>query len=180
MKRIHAVVSVVVVLLFTMAACTSRYRLDLFVEHGEFKKRIKVEKTKYMNGGVLSSPWADRKIVNGPGNCVVLITGARGHRIKSASYDLMEYDRYIKYKIFLQMPSRLAPGVLPLKNNSFVQLMGQFELEPEKKMFIAQEGTLTIDSLAGKRLFGTIDGMFANKQGESVLLEGQFKVKFAK
>jgi hypothetical protein len=84
----------------------------------------------------------------------------------------------VRFEIYLQLPPKPAPGMIPLKNNSFVHMLGQYERPTEEKMFLAQSGSLVIDSLSDKRLFGTINGDFKNSADEPVRFEGRFKVKY--
>lgn len=169
----------ITVALMLVIACTSRYRLDMFLVSGETKKKIKVEKTEFIMNGVLNDPVAIDKVVRGPGNCIVLITGSRGEAVQIDLSNLVGYDRYLRYKIFLQLPSKPERGLIRLENNSFVQLLGYYELLPEDKMYLAREGTLVVDSIPGKHLFGTINGNYENNKKQQVSFQGQFKVRIA-
>ena len=165
-------------LVASLAACASRYRRDLFLVEGSDLNKVKVEKTEFVIDGILGDPRSDDKVVVGPGNCVILTTGSRGEAFeKDDKSNLVDYDRYLRYKIFLQLPSRLQVEELPLENNSFVQLLGYYELPPENKIFIARDGKFAIDSLTEKQLFGSIDGTYENELKEPVKFRGEFKVK---
>jgi hypothetical protein len=165
--------------LVLLAACTSRYRLDLFEIRGDETRKIKVEKTEYVIDGVLNTPYERDKIVPGQGNCIVLYTGARGESGEVGFGNLMGYDAYLQYRVFLQLPSRPEVTTYNLSNNAFVQLLGRYEASPEENMYLGADGTLAIDSIPKHRLFGTIDGTFKNAAGDQVKFRGQFKVKIS-
>ncbi len=163
-----------------LAACASRYRRDLFLVQGEKQNKVKVEKTEYVIDGILGTPLDRDKIVAGPGNCVILTTGSRGEVSGEDEPGLVDYNQYLRYKIFLQLPSRLQLGKLPLENNSFVQLLGYYELAAEEKMFLARSGEFSVDSLTDKHLFGSMDGTYRNNLNKPVTFRGEFKIKITR
>ncbi len=167
-------------LVILLAGCTSRYRLSLYLLQGETKDQVKVEKTEYAVGAVLAEPTAREKIIPGAGNCLILITGSRGRTLDTQAEDLISFDRYVRYRVFLQLPPVVGPGTVALPGNSFVQMMGRYERSAEDKMYLPRDGSLSVDSLSGKRLFGTLDGRFENRQGESIAFQGQFKAKISR
>jgi hypothetical protein len=164
-------------LLLLLLGCTSRYRLDLYLIRGENRKKVKVESTQFIREAVLGNPYSRDKVVNGKGNCVVLTTGTRGERVGGEASDFISWDRYLRYDIYLQLPLDRPSGSIPLKNNAFLSLLGQFARPADETVYIATGGQLIVDSVTDKRLFATIDGQFANAVGEPVSFKGQFKVK---
>jgi hypothetical protein len=181
MKRQTLIATLISVpLLLAIVTCTSRYRLNLFLVRGEETSKVKVEKTEYVMEGVLNTPLAQEKIVKGPGNCIVLITGTRGETVRTDVSTLVGYDTYLRYKVFLQLPSRPDKATLPLENSSFVQLLGQYDIPLEEKMYLAREGSLVVDSISDKHLFGTIDGNYENNLGEPISFRGRFRVKISR
>ena len=178
MTAVHkSPVVAIILVLMQLVACTSRYRLDLYLISDETRWKIKVEQTQYIVDGVLGTPMAEEKIVPGNGNCIVLMTGTRGKNVDTDPSTLVSYDQYLRYRIYLQLPARPQTGSFELVNNSFVQLMGHYEVSADQKVFLPRMGRLVIDSISGKHLYGDIDGRFTNNQGEPVALQGKFKVK---
>jgi hypothetical protein len=169
----------ILALAILLAACTSRYRLDLFLVDGEARTKVKVEKTEFMAGAVLGDPMSRDKVESGDGNCLVLITGSRGRTLDAKTRDLISYDRYIRYRLFVQLAAMVEAGPTALKDNSLLQMMGRYELDAEDKLYYPTGGEMIVDSLADNKLFGTIDGRFENRQGDAVALEGRFKVKIS-
>ena len=169
----------VLLLTIMVAACTSRYRLDLFLVTGEARTKVKVEKTEFMAGAVLGDPMSREKVEPGDGNTLVLVTGSRGRTLRGEARDLINYDRYTRYRLFVQLAATVEPGSTPLEDNSLIQLMGRYELDAEDKLYYPTGGQLVIDSLAKDRLFGTIDGRFENRHGEAVAFVGKFKAKIS-
>lgn len=176
-SKIRQIRPIALGLLVIVAGCTSRYRVDLYLIQGENRTRVKIEKTEYAIDAVLGDPMSRDKLVSGKGNCLVLITGSRGQTLEADTEDLVSYDRYLRYRIFLQLPVVVGPATINLKDNSFVQLMGWYERPAEDKLYFPQSGNLIVDSLSGKRLFGTLDGHFENHLGETVMFSGEFKAK---
>ena len=166
-------------LMLTLAACTSRYRLDLFLTEGDTQSKVKVEKTEFMAGAVLGDPMSRDKVKLGDGNVIVLITGSRGRTVNTEAHDLMSYDRYARYRLFVQLAATIEAGPIVLKDNSLLQMMGRYELDAEDKLYYPIGGELVVDSLSGNKLFGTIDGRFENHKGDPISLEGRFKAKIS-
>ena len=162
-----------------VSGCASRYRMELFLFQNDQRTEVKVEKSEYLMGTVLGDPSSLDKVVPGDGNCLTIITGSRGRTLSTKAEDLVSFDRYDRFRIFLQLSSALTPGKLPLEGNSFVQQLGRYEVEPENKMYFPVEGNLIVDSLPGNRLFGRIDGRFENRLQDTVAFQGQFKAKVA-
>ncbi len=160
-------------------ACTSRLRLDLFVLEGEDRIKVKVEKTEYMIGTVLGDPMSRDKVEPGDGNILVLITGSRGQTLDKKALEMVSWDRYTRYRVFVQLASTVEAGRIALKDRALVQLMGRYELDSEAKLYHPAQGDLIIDSIAGNKLYGTIDGQFKNNGDETVAFEGQFKAKIS-
>jgi len=115
-------------LLLLLAGCTSRYRLNLYLIQGETRSKIKVEKTEFITRAVLGDPMARDKLIPGDGNCLILITGSRGRSLDTEVQDLISYDRYTRYRVFLQLPPTVKAGSISLPDNSFVQMLGRYEV----------------------------------------------------
>ena len=169
----------ILILIMLAAACTSRYRLDLFLTEGDTRTKVKVEKTEFMAGAVLGDPMSRDKVEPGDGNCLVLITGSRGRAVDTETSSLVTYDRYVRYRLFVQLAATVEVGPTTLKDNSLLQMMGRYELDAEDKLYYPTGGEMIVDSLAGNKLFGAIDGRFENSKGETVALEGRFKAKIS-
>jgi hypothetical protein len=167
-------------ILSVAVGCTSRYRLDLYLIADEARTKVKVEKTEFAIDAVLGDPFAQIRKVPGDGNVVTLITGSRGETLSTEAQDLVSWDRYVRFQIFMELPSEIEPGPISLKDKSFVRQLGRYEQAAEDKMFFADDdGTLIVDSLADKKLYGTLESRFVNQQGKAITFSGQFKVKIA-
>ncbi|MEW6051918.1 MAG: hypothetical protein AB1644_12770 [Candidatus Zixiibacteriota bacterium] len=180
MYRFQFVRSVSIAMIAVVAAgCASRYRLELFLTAEESRRKIKVEGTEYI-ANALIDPTSDEKTAAGPGNCIVLILGARGERGKTPQYSAISYDEYLLYRVYLQLPVEPKPSTIPLSGNAFVQLIGRYDQPVEAKLFLPDYGTLVVDSISSHHLFGTIDGRFKNSRGEPLTVDGKFKVRVAR
>ncbi len=175
MKKLLPIIALLVCMV--LMACTSRYRLDFHMIHSDELHKVKVERTQYLTGAVLDDPFGREKVMPGPGNCIVLTTGSRGRTLSDNPDVLVAFDRYLRYSIFLQLPSRPEQDTIQVVNNSFVQLMEHYELSDEERMFFARSGTLVVDSIPGKHLYGTLRAYYENATGQPTQFDGQFKVK---
>jgi hypothetical protein len=160
-------------------SCASRYRVDLFLLQHDQRTKVKVEKTEYLIGTVLGDPLSQDKVVRGDGSCLAIVTGSRGRTLDTKAEDLVSFDRYDRYRIFLQLPSVPTPDTISLAGNSLVQLLGRYEVEVGNKVYFPIEGTVVVDSLSGRHLFGGIDGRFVNRLEDTIAFQGEFKVKIA-
>jgi hypothetical protein len=162
-------------------ACISRYRTNLYMVTEGGQDKIKVEQTEYVVGAVISDPYAEQKIVQGDGNCIILHTGTRGKGLNS---DLTEslflgYDEYLQTLIYIQLPPEPQPGELDLADRSFVQILGRYEQPAEMKIFLPSNGELTIDSIVSQKMFCALDGEYRSNNGDSLTYRGKFKIKIA-
>jgi len=168
------------VLLVLCLTCTSRYRLNLYLVVDGVDKKVKVETTEYVQGATIADPFAEDKLTAGDGNCIILSLGRRGEKQEVGSYSFMGYDEYLRCLLYLQLPLKPEADTINLQRNSFVQFMGRYDVPAEEKIFLPESGTLVVDSLVDKRLYGTVDGAYTNKQGQEVGFTGRFKVKIAR
>ncbi len=160
------------------AGCISRYRLDLYFETRQKQAKVKIEQTNYVPGTVLLDPYAEKKIISGDGSTVVLTVGFRGKEVTGFKNLGIGFDEYIKYLLFFQLPPVPDTVTFTLTpQNSFVQLLGHYELQPEQKIFLPTTGMLKIDSLSSGNLYCTIDGQYQNTEKNPVHIYGRFKVK---
>ncbi|HUV29770.1 MAG TPA: hypothetical protein VMY05_01575 [Acidobacteriota bacterium] len=176
MRKIHKFFFVTLVISVTFA-CTSRYRLDLYMVTGEFDKKVKIENTEYVQAATIRDPFADVKLQSGDGSCLILSIGTRGERLEVDRSQLLGYDEYFRCLLYLQLPRDLRPDTIVLENNSFAHVIGRYDQPPEEKIFLADSGTLVLDSLPKKLLFGTINGEYRNRTGETFRFNGRFKVR---
>jgi len=175
--RVRITVVAAIALLLLAGACASRYRTNLYLLRGESRQKVDIEGTQYVMDAVLGSPYEENRLVRGDGNCVIIATGSRGERLETTVTDIVAWDRYVRFEIYLQLPPTLRAEVLPLRNNAFAYLLGYFDRPIEQKVYLGREGTLTIDSLSGRNLFLTIAGRFENSVADTLGFEGRFKIK---
>lgn len=160
--------------------CTSRYRLDIYLTSEQPRKKVSLDQTEYAARTILRGPEAENKLADGPGNCVVLALGTRGARQNTPQGNVLGYDEYLKYQIYLQLPALLRRDTILLAGNSFVTLLGKYELPSTATVYRPSSGELIIDSVLATRFFGTLRGEFTNALGGSLKFDGRFKVKTAR
>ena len=166
-------------LLLTLS-CTSRYRLDFYMVSGEQSKKVKIEQTEYVQGATISDPAADEKLTPGIGNCIILNIGTRGEQLQVSLSTLIGYDEYFRCLVYLQLPPEPKPDTINLIDESFVHVLGQYEIPHDQKIFLPDSGVLVVDSLAGKHLFATMTGYYRNQLDTTIAFNGRFKVKIAR
>ncbi len=155
----------------------SRYRLELFLTRESHTKKVKVEQAEFLERTVLDDPQGKRKVIPGPGNVIVVTTGTRWKVPHEYTGLLLGADDYLRYRLYLQLPPEVRKDSLTLANNSFVFLLGHYDLPMSSKVYFPQNGFFLIDSVTSKFLFGTIDGTYRSEEGFTLTFNGQFKVK---
>ncbi len=160
-----------------IAGCVSRYRVDLYMLRGEERKKVDVEETAYAADSRLNDPIADPKVIPGTSSTIMISIGTRGGT--SGGKDLvLGFDEYLKYRIYVELPARPAPGSIDLVGHSFVQLLMRYELPPAQKIFLPQSGSFVVDSLKGSDLYATLNkGVWKNSVDTTVAFEGELKIK---
>ena len=178
-KRLFGTTAFILILVILAAfGCTSRYRLDLFMQRNGERTRIDIERTEFVRDVAIGNPYSrDKKLIPGDSNCIILHTGARGQHKAAGEGDILTWDRYVKVDIYILLPLTRPSGRIPLKNNSFLDMLGHFELPVDETVFMGKDGNLIIDSVTDSHIFGTFDGWFENSSGKAIGYEGKFKVK---
>ncbi len=176
-NRIFCIVIATAMLLAIVASCTSRYKVDLFMSFEESRRKVKIEATEYVQESTLGDPYSDEQVISGKENTLILRIGTRGENLTEGKKSFIRYDEYFRARIFLTLPAIPVVTTLPLKDNSFVQIMGRYEIDAIDKIFIPDSGTFVIDSISGDKLYGTLDGHFKNHSNDLLRYEGQFRAK---
>ena len=174
----------ITVLLITAAfiGCVSRYSMSLYMVANDEQKKVKIDGTEYVTKVNIDDPFAANKLVPGNGNCIILRTGTRGAQYKTDMTEsfFLGYDEYLRTLVYLEVPGEpVADSIALTDKNSFVQVLGRYEQSEEEKIFLPQSGSLVIDSIAGNRMYCTLDGKYANREGTPLNYVGQFKIKIA-
>ncbi len=172
-----ALALVVAVAALISPSCSSRYRLDLYMQLEDQRQQVKVETTEYVKDAELGNVLAEAKIRPGSGNVVVATTGARWPGDGKAGLSIMGYDEYLRSQLFLALPAAPKPDSFSLAGNSFVTILGRYDRSVEDKAFLPERGFFLIDSIASGRLYLTVDGAFRNRNGVELAVDGQMKVK---
>lgn len=170
---------IVVAGLCLLSACgvTSRYRMDLFVASEDVQRKVDVEQTEFVHGAVLSDPYQDIKYAPGTGNVAVATVGTRWTPQETKRFRLLGFDEYWRCRLYLELPEPLAAGARQLNENSFLQLMGRYDLDLQDKVFFPDSGSFSIDSVGSNAVFISIGGKYLNRSHEPLEFSGQFKVK---
>ncbi len=168
-----------VVSLGLLLACgvTSRYRLDLFVASEDAQRKVEVEQTEFVHGAVLADPYQDVKYAQGAGNVAVATVGTRWSAQETTRFRLLGFDEYWRCRLYLELPEPLVAGERQLNENSFLQLMGRYDLDREDKVFFPESGSFAIDSVSSRAVYISIGGKYFNRSHEPLEFTGQFKVK---
>ncbi len=160
-----------------MAACSSRYRLDLYMAVEGERDKVDVEQTQYVVDARLGEFLAENKLLPGKGNVVIATTGTRRSSGEEGKMPILSFDEYLRCRLHLQLPEKPEPDSIDLVDNSFVQLLGRYDWSTEDKTFMPRSGYFLVDSVGSNRVFITIDGAFENHNGVSLGYSGKFKVK---
>ncbi|MBD3258229.1 hypothetical protein GF377_07330 [candidate division GN15 bacterium] len=175
--RTLTITTILLLGLTALTGCVSRYDLDLFLVRGETSKEVKIDRTEFIKDGVLNVPTAREKIVPGSGNCLVIHTGTRGETVAADAEDLLQWDKYLQFDIFIQLASRVEPTSINLVNNSYVLLVGEYDRPLAERVFSAEDGTVVIDSIPNDFLYASINSVFVNPIDDTVRFAGDFRVR---
>ena len=162
-----------------IGACTSRYRMDLYLVDDLHRYKMQVDQTAFARGTRLNSdPYGVPKVVVGDKSTVMIATGRRGAPEDRVTELGIGIDEYIIYRIYLELPADLTAGEVPLIDNSFVRLMKYFEIPADEKIFLPVSGQFTIDSVRSGDLFGTFtNARWENQNGIPVGFAGRVRFK---
>lgn len=163
--------------LIVSCGITSRYRLDLFVASDDVRKKVAIEKAEIIAYAALNNPYEDYKTIAGAENVAIMTVTARWNQQDAEKFRLLDFDEYWRCKLFLELGDSIRTGTINLKEKSFLQLMGRYDVEVEDKIFLATAGSCSVDSLNSKSVFFTIDGKFTNRVNETLEFSGQFKMR---
>jgi hypothetical protein len=156
--------------------CSSRYRLNMYRVEGEVRRGIDVEETTFAINTKLNDPYGVPKVITGDRSTVVISVSWRGETISGGERFGLGFDRYIRYRIYMEMPMLPKPATIDLRGNSFVRLMQFYEIPPDDKIFLPVSGQFIIDSVKSDDVYATFrDGRWENKQGLAVRFEGSLK-----
>lgn len=171
------------ILFFTLTAviiavsCTSRYRLDMFLEEEGEEYRVSVESSEYYLDAALGSPFETPRLVAGGGTVALLHLSIAGRPFLPKE-DKFVMDNQLRARLYLELAPGLPREPFALPERCYVQVIGRYEWPPEETFFPASDGTAVIDSVASGRLFMTLtDARFVNSIGRDISLYGQFKFK---
>ncbi|HOD65754.1 MAG TPA: hypothetical protein PLR32_03900 [candidate division Zixibacteria bacterium] len=181
-RNTRAVLGAVLLAALLGAACTSRYRMELYYLADAERSRIDVEQALFTPATRLNDPLAVPDIVSGEGSTAVITVGKRGERYPgTGAYRALSFDQYLQYRIYLELPSPPwdgLPDTIPVVGRSYVRLMRFYERPPAERTYGPETGAFVIDSVRGSSLYGTFDGaQWVNGAGHRVGFEGRVKMR---
>ncbi|MEW6411059.1 MAG: hypothetical protein AB1483_01150 [Candidatus Zixiibacteriota bacterium] len=179
-KSLAAVIILVTTVSFLLSCgITSRYRMDLYVSDDAVTKKVDVEQTQYVESAVISDPFSDNNnLITGEGNVAVVTVGTRWNPEDAGDdFKLMGFDQYWRCRLYVQLPQPVTAVKADLNEASYFQVLGQYDIAAEDKIFLAREGSYSVDSVTSKHVFMTIDGRYVNRDNRALAFSGQFKVR---
>ncbi len=160
-----------------LSSCSGKYSRNLFMIFDEGQSKVKIEEARYIPGSVIANPFKEIKIKSGDGSIITFNTGFRGNTMKDMTDIMIGFDKYIKHTIYFQLPAVPDTGTYQLKDRSLIQLMGHYELSEESKIFLPVAGFISVDSINGNKIFGTVKGKYENNDQTPLELDGNFTIK---
>ena len=176
-KRLVALALITVA---TLAACTSRYALDLYMHHNHELGQVNIEETQVYANQALGDTEANWKLIDSPNHHVLLMEVAtRGEAIdmREEVSIVFSFDLYVRIRLYYELPTIITAGKRPAIGNSLVQVLGIYDVPPEDKLYHPESGHLLIDSISSGWLYATIDADYANHFGDRLGFVGSFKAK---
>jgi hypothetical protein len=168
------------VMIVLLCACTSRYRLDLYVTEDGQARRVDVNETQYAMGFVAGEALPDQQLIPGSGNSLILTAGTRNRQQAGQRDGVLSFDEYTRYRIWMELPLIVKPGTYPLTGKSVLFVLGRYDQPAASKLFSARSGTFTVDSVAGDRMYATLAGEYRNDSDKPVSVKGQFRARIKK
>ncbi len=179
MKRSHMLGILFLVSLMTvLAACTSRYRLDLFFEERGRQFRVEVERSEYYLDAAVGDPYTQPRLEEGTTTVALLHLSVSGRPFMDTVEQKFVMDDQLRCRLYVELPEGWPREPFALGDRSILQVLGRYEWPPEELIFPAQSGTATIDSVTSDQLYLTLtDGRYVNSVGRDVSLYGQVKFR---
>ncbi|MBD3331481.1 hypothetical protein GF356_01420 [candidate division GN15 bacterium] len=165
-------------LLVVANACTSRYALELFMHHDTESEEVNVEDTQIHANQALGDIHANWKLVDSPNSHVLFLdVGTRGEMIETREHVtiVFSFDRYVRTRLYCELPSPVKPGELLLEDRSLVQVLGLYDISPQDKLYFPEGGRLVIDSVVSGWMFATIYADYSNHLDDMLGFTGRFK-----
>lgn len=159
-------------------ACSSRYRLELFLAYGEVNNRVNIESTEFVEQSIINDPYDEQKLRIGDGNCLIVITETRGDAVPSKNWAFLGFDERLRCRLYVELPTEWSIGSYDLRDRSFVNVLGRYHQPAGTKIFLADSGALEIDSLKSDYLYATVNGTFRNQDSAELKYQGQFRARY--
>jgi len=176
-RPVSFITGLLMLLVLTMGACTSRYRMDFYMDLEEVRKKVDVDDAQYVMDVDLGDPLADEKLTVGSGSVAIVSVNTRWKSRRQSDFAMLNYDENLRFQIYVQLPGQLQPDSSELVGQSFAQMLGRYDQAPGRKTFMANSGFWRIDSVASGHLFMTLQGEYENNVGTAVTFDGRFKVQ---
>jgi hypothetical protein len=166
---------IVVIAVAMLVGCVSRYRMELLLITDGESEQLKIEESNLVLRSVIDDPYADVKLRAGSEHTLMVVTSMRGKPLYTRPEMVFALDEYFRSCLYVNLPKQPVAGTIRLASQSFVQVLGQWEIPTEEKIFLPVGGELVIDSVVSEKLFATINGHFESRSGKSLEYRGQFK-----
>ena len=160
-----------------LTACSSRYRLDLYLTADQERKKAEIEGTELVKDAVFEKTENGLELRPDEGHVAIIVAGRRGKKIETGLQYALAFDQNLRVKLYLQLPPKLEPASFDLRGHSAAQLLEHFDQSPAQKLYSPSDGIFRIDSLKKSMLYLTVDGEFKNSEQKSIGLDGQFKMR---
>lgn len=160
------------------AACSSRYRMSLYLVETPLRRRVVIREAFYVKGLAVSSAFSADFLMPGPGTlCAVAFFTRETGDLNAGPSNLIGFRAHNEYRLIAPLPQNPAVGPLNLTNNTFVRKLSFEETDEASRIFLFSSGQMTLDSTKKSDWFTTIAATFRSQGGDSVRLEGQIRLK---
>jgi len=171
------VVAVLFLFASVCAACSAKYRANLYAVTESGRTTLKPTEMFYVAGVGISSPLADAYLLPATGYLAgaaysVRDTGTVGGGIDQG---ILQYRKRTDYRMFLPLPERLTPGPVTLDNSAFVRDFSNVEVPLTERTYLYSGGSFSIDSIKSSDLYTSLRAVFRSLKGDSLKYAGQMK-----
>ncbi len=174
--KLRTILTVLIILTF-FSACRHRLRPQLYQIENNSRIRLEQSDCYYSTGFRLSDKPDSIAFIPGVGNLLITNQTLTDTAQVYFPAGIMSVDKKITYRIYIDLPEKLTQDSLDITDRSICHIIGQYELDEKLKMYYCRRGYLLIDSLKRSGFYGILSAQYQNRQGDTLVFEGNMKVK---
>jgi len=170
-------ISCILLLTILLVSCTSRLRTDISLFIYNQQTELENGDCYYFKGFQLDFDAPLKPIQPGPDNIIVFNQTIIDDSVEPISTGFFTAKKNLDYRLYFEIPNISSGDSLNIKDKSFCDIIGNYEIDEKFRRYSCQEGYLTIDSVKANRLFGKFRGTYLNSEDKSLDFGGFYNIK---